>query len=284
MRKDILLPGLALVGGVFGFGLRRWQLTAGYDPQTFLFVPDHPALLALLLLTAGVLLAILLLIRPVSGPTDFLSAFRCPHSLYMPGMAASGLLLLLAGVLGLLEGMDQLSLWRSLPEAHTLSYPIALLLCALLCLISGPALLLLGREAYRGTPAENSSVLAILPPAAALTWLFAFHLDHGTDPVLLSYGFSLAAAIFLMLTQYEQAAFFHGRPHPRRTLFFALAGVYFGLISLADLPTPFLAALTVAFVCSALSGSWALLRNTFGPPWPEGRMPLGAEQEQDQEN
>lgn len=280
MRKDILLPGLALAGGGLGFVLRRWQLSAGYDPQTCLFVHGHPSLTALVLLSAGVVLAIWFLIRPAKGPADFLAAFRCPHSLYMTGMAASGLLLLLAGVLGLLEGMEQLSLWRAEPEAHLLSYPVDLLVCAAFCFVSGPAQLLVGREAYRGTPTANNSLLAVFPPLAALIWLFAFHLIHGTDPVLLDYGFSLVAVILLLLAQYEQAAFFHNRPHPRRALFFGLTGTYFGVLSLADLPSPFSLALTVAFLLSALSGSWALLRNTLGPPWPEARMPLGAEPEE----
>ena len=285
MRKDILLPGLALVGGGLGFALRRWQLTTGYDPQTLLFTHGHPALPALLLLSVAVVLAILILIRPVQGPEDFLSAFHCPHSAYMAGMAASGLLLLGAGVLGLLEGMEQLALWRAAPDAHLLTYPVALLLCALLCFLAGPAQLVLGKAAYRSAPADNSSLLAVFPPMAALAWLFSFHLDHGTDPVLLGYGFSLAAVILLMLAQYEQAAFFHDRPHPRRSLFFALTGVFFGLVSLADLPAPFFAALTAAFALSALSGAWALVRNTLGPPWPKrlrsDRMPHGAERELD---
>ena len=283
MRKDILLPALVLAGGGLGAGLRRWQLTTGYDPQTFLFSPGHPAAWAIPLVTAAVVLALLVLLRRAKGLTDFSSAFRCPHSAYMAGMAASGLLLLLAGVLGLLEGMEQLSLWRAAPDAHLLTYPISLLLCALLCFLAGPAQLLVGRGAYRSCPVENASLLAVFPPMAALVWLFSFHLDHGTDPILMGYGYSLAAVIFLMLAQYEQAAFFHQRPHPRRALFFALMGTYFAVISLADLPTLFFAALTTAFTLSALSGACALLRNIFGPPWPkrllDERMPRGAQPE-----
>ncbi len=54
-----------------------------------------------------------------------------------------------------------------------------------------------------------------------------------------------------------------------------------GIISLADRPDLFTAAATLAFSLSALARGRALLRNTFGPPWPkrlaEGRMPPPAE-------
>lgn len=282
-RNDILLPALAVAGGGLGFGLRRWQLTTGYDPQTQLFLPSHPAIYALLLLTAVLALVILVTIRQAKRPSDPISPFRCPCSSYMAGMASSGLFLLGAGVLGLLEGMRQLSAWKMDPESHLLTYPIAVFLCALLCFVAGPAQLIVGREAYRGRLEENSSLLVVFPPIAALAWLFSFHLDHGTDPILMGYGITLAAVSVLLLAHYEFAAFFHERPHPRRAIFFALMGTYLSLVSLADLPSPFFLLLIAAFLLSSLSQGWALLRNTLGPPWPQRllkeRMPSGAEKE-----
>ena len=283
IRKDILLPGLVLVCGGIGFCLRRWQLATGYDDQTQLFLHGHPAFPALLLLTAVLALAVLAATRRVAGGTDYRSAFRCPAAGYMAGLAASGLLLLGAGVFGVLKGMEQLSAWKMEPESHLLTYPIALFLCSLLCFLAGPAQLVLGKSAYRNSLVENCSLLAVFPPMAALAWLFSFHLDHGTDPILMGYGISLAAAIFLLLAQYEVAAFFHGRPHPRRALFVMFMGVYLGLVSLADLPAPFCLLLTGALLLSSLSQGWALLRNALGPPWPDvppaERMPLGADSE-----
>ncbi|MGI5962710.1 MAG: hypothetical protein ACOX7N_03220 [Lawsonibacter sp.] len=269
MRRDILLPTLAAIGGAVGFALRRWQLTAGYDPDTQLFVHNHPAKAALILLILGLLVSFAVLIRGAKGPSDFLSAFHCPYTGYMTGMATAGLLLLGAAGLGLINGMQQLALWRSDPESQMLTYPLAILFSAVLCIPAGPSALLLGQAAYRGEVAENRSLLAVFLPIAALSWLFTFHLGHGTDPILMGYGFSLAAITLLMLAQYELAAFFHGRPHPRRYLFFALSGGMLGLLSLADPTTPFFVVLTISFTLSSLVGAWAVLRNTFGPPWPK---------------
>ena len=43
MRKDILLPGVAVVGGAAGFLLRRWELSTAFEPDTGLPVAGAPA-------------------------------------------------------------------------------------------------------------------------------------------------------------------------------------------------------------------------------------------------
>ncbi|MGE4277113.1 MAG: hypothetical protein AB7E30_08045 [Lawsonibacter sp.] len=288
MRNDVLLPGLAVVGGGLGFGLRLWQWTAGYDPDTQLFVHGHPAIFLLSILMAALILVFLLALRPAHGPKDPLSAYRCPSTLYMTGMAASALLFLGGGVLGMLQGMDQLAQWRVDPETNLVTYPIALLLCALFSFAASPATLMLGKGAYRGEFIPVCSLLAVFPPLSALAWLFATHLAHGTDPILMDYGFSLAAIAALLLAQYYTASFFHDRPHPRAAVFWTLLGIALALISFADRLSPFQMTLTAAFALSALSGVWALLRNLFGPPWPkrllDARMPLGAQRQEAPDN
>ena len=47
MRKDIILPALALAGGGAGFLLRLWQYASAYDPASQLFDTGAPASLAL---------------------------------------------------------------------------------------------------------------------------------------------------------------------------------------------------------------------------------------------
>ena len=61
MRKDIILPALALTGGLAGFLLRRWQLASAYLPEAGLLVRGAPAtfvLLGLIALLALVFLAL----------------------------------------------------------------------------------------------------------------------------------------------------------------------------------------------------------------------------------
>lgn len=282
MRKDILMPALAVVGGGAGFVLRRWQLASAFRPEAGLFTRGAPATAALLGVCGLSLVLLLVLLQGENRKTeDFLAAFGCPQSGQMAALAAAGLLLLAAGALGVREGMSQLSFFRSGLSSFSAAYPAALLLCALLCLPAGAGLLLLGQAAYRREVSDTTCRLASFPAFAALVWLFATHLAHGSEPVLMRYGFTLAASGLLMLAHYYAAGFLFGRVRPRMGAFCALSGVVLGLTSLADGPGLFTAAMTAAFSLSALALARVLLRSMFGPPWPrrlvEGRMPPAEE-------
>lgn len=277
MRKDVVLPALAAAGGAAGFLLRRWQLYRAYVPETGLFVHGDPATFALLGLTGLLAVAFALLVQEKGeGPEDFLPAFGSPEAGQMTVLAAAGLLLMLAGALGLKDGLAALQLWRASPELYPLANPGSQLLTAALCLPAGLGIVLMGKAAYREELSDSVCWLASFPALAGLVWLFTTHLKHGVEPVLMKYGFGLFAVLLLTLAHYYAAAFLFGRPRRRRTAFLALTGTAAGIISLADRPDLFTAAAVLAFSLSALALSRALLRNTFGPPWPErpeGRMP-----------
>lgn len=284
MRKDIILPGLTLGAGGLGLGLRFWQLRSGYDPETQLFLTGHPAALLLPLLALALAVAAVLLLWGVRGKELGPAPIRCPSPLYMSLMAAAAILMLVGGLLGLLYAMEELNIWRWEPMLYSLPYLVALFLCPLLALAAGAGTMMVGKGAYRGNAAPVCSLLVVFPPMAALAWTFTTHLAHSTDPVLMGYGYSLAAAVFLTLSHYYAAAFFHDRPHPFRWACCAVMGTFFGLTSLLDSMPRFQMVLTAAFSLSALAQLWALLRSGFGPAWPpellEARMPLGAEDEE----
>lgn len=264
MGKNVYLPGLALLSGILGLGLRLWQRRVSFDPETLLFLSGCPAPALLLALTAVVAAVLLVSLRRESPPKTAAEVLACPSTLYMTLMAAGALLMLVGGALSVQEGLYQLTVWRVDPAAEPVTYPIALLLCALFSFLSGPALLMLGRESYRGPITQKAGPWSLAQPAAGLAWLFATHLKHGTDPVLMDYGPALAAVAFLMLGSYELAALRYAHPHPRRGLFCCLMSVYLGLLSLGDSLEPFRLALAAAFLLSNLAGAMALL-NHMGP-------------------
>lgn len=271
MRKDVALPALALAGGAAGFFLRRWQLDSAYQPDTELFVHGAPATYALLGLTALLAGLLLVLLREKrEGLDDFLPAFGSPSAGQMTLFAAACILLLAAGLLGMMDGFQALRLWRASPGMHQLSLPASQLLTGALCVLAGFGVLCMGRMAYRGTLRECFP--APFPALAALVWLFSTHLKHGTEPVLMKYVFTLFAALLFTLAHYYAAGFLYGQPRPRRTAFCALMGTAVGIVSLADRPDRFTAAATAAFALSAL----ALARALLGGPWPE-RMPPAEE-------
>lgn len=284
MRKDIVLPVLAVAGGAGGFFLRRWQLASAYQPEAGLFTHGAAATWALLGLIALLALAFLLLVREKGErPDDFLPAFHSPETGQMTLLAAAGLLMMIAGALGLKDGLTALRLRQMAPDLYPMSGPASQLLAGALCVPAGLAVLLMGRMAYRRELDDNACRLASFPALAGLVWLFSDHLAHGVEPVLMKYGFELAAILLLTLAHYYVAGFLFVRPHPRRTLFLALLGVVLGITSLADGPSLFTAAGLLAFSLSALGFARALLRAVFGPPWPKRlmseRMPPEAEEQ-----
>lgn len=289
MRKDILLPGLALAGGALGLGLRRWQLASAYDRETQLFRPGAPAtwaLLAVLVLLALTLLPLIWRLRP-GGDGDFLAVLRCPSTPFMTVMAASGFLFLGAGLLGPLDGMEELAAWRADVEAARLvgstpppaTYPASLFLCAALCFPAGAAALLLGRAAYRGELNRPVSLLASFPSLTGLVWLFAIHFGHNIDPVLMRYGFALLAAALFALAHYGAAGTLFGDVRPRLTCFCALLGACVGLTALGGGLSRSEALLDLAFVLSSLAWAHALLRNCSDPVQSE-RMPQGGQEQE----
>ena len=53
MKKHWLAPLLAIAGGAVGFGLRKWQLASGFEPDTGLAIPGAPAVGALAVCAAA---------------------------------------------------------------------------------------------------------------------------------------------------------------------------------------------------------------------------------------
>lgn len=281
MRKDLFLPGLALTGGLLGFGLRRWQLSCAYSPDSQLFQQGAPATMVLLGAAAVLLLVLALLCIGIHPFDDFLPAFRCPIPGQLSLMTAAAFLCVGAGMLQLLRGVDQLNLWRMYaPASIPLSLPVVVLLCGGLCLLGGLGLLALGKSTYQGRMSPAAFVLASFPAFAGLVWVLAIHLLHGIDPNLMGYGFLLCAGVLLTLAHYYAVSFCFDRCRPRRFVFCALGGTVLGGIALADVPHPADAMLLAALALSGLAMTWALLRNSFGPDWPR-RMPSGAEKNND---
>ena len=284
MRKDLILPALALAGGAGGFFLRRRHWAGAYQPELGLFASGAPSLWALLGLAALLALAFLLLTRAKEGPEDFLPAFGNPGAGQMAVFAAAWLLLMFAGAAGVVDGIRGLRLWRSAPEMYQMSVPAARMLSGGLCALAGFSILFMGRMAYRGELNDAACRLAPLPALAGVVWLFSAHLQSGIEPELLKYGFQLAAICLLTLAHYYTAGFLFGRACRQRAMFFSLLGGALGLLSLADRPDLFTASALLAYSLSALNFAKALLRSTFGPPWPkrlEGRMPPAEEEHAD---
>lgn len=269
MRKDICLPLLALAGGGGGFALRYWQLNTAFDRETMLFVPGSAATYALLALLAAVAVLLALLVWGGTAPQDYPQAYYCPSSLYMTLMTAGCFLLFGSAGLGVLEFRDQLALWSS---GVGYPFPAMALLSAVLCVPAGAAALLLGKGNYRGTLPGYHPILTCLLAYGVLPWIVALYQANSRQPEIMLFGITVLGTVCAGLGFYAAACFAFGRPRMRMGLFFSLMAVVLLLTSLADRPGRFTAVMSIACVLLMLAQSMALLRNSFGPPWPEAEV------------
>lgn len=231
LKKIWLFPGAALLCGIAGFGLRRWQLAVSFD-EAGLPLPNTPPDLLLVLLSAVVLVGGGVLGWRLCRERERLGygdAFRHPSPLFLTGHVLAAFLLLAAG------GLSLFAFFRG-DAASALPFSrITQAASGTLALVGGGCLLLLGRELNTDSPIK-SSVPALLPVFAGCLWLVTLYQREAGNPVVAKYAYQIlaVAAIVLMLYFAASHSFENGRSE--RTLFACFAAVYFSCVALADIP------------------------------------------------
>lgn len=258
MRKEILVPAVAVIGGGAGFALRRWGLDTGFEPDTGLAVPGAPANLALIALSVVMVLLLALLCWGKKGNlSGYSQAFQAQgNTLYATAGVLSGFLLLGAGALMAAEPL----------MGGELVY--TRLITAVLALIAGVCVMLTVRDNLRGLSNGKYSFKLLMPAYAFCVWLIAAYQVRAGDPVQLDYVYELFAIIAGLLGLYSAASFSFERGRPFLTCLFSLLGVYFSLVTLADghqLADMLLYAFTILYL---LTNTVTLLHNAARPELP----------------
>lgn len=258
MRKEIIVPAVAVIGGGVGFALRRWGLDTGFEPDTGLPIPGAPATMALIALS--VVMVVLLALLCWSGKTAFSGygqAFQAKgNTLYATAGVISGFLLLGAGVLLAAE------------PAMGGELVYTRLITAALALVAGVCVVLTVRDNLRGGSEGKYSFKLLMPAYAFCVWLIAAYQVRAGDPVRLDYVYELFAIITGLLGLYGAASFSFERGRTFLTALFSMLGVYFSLVTLADghqLADLLLYAFTILYL---LTNTVTLLHNAARPELP----------------
>lgn len=264
MRKEIVLPSIAAVGGVCGFFLRRWDLATAFEPgagDARLLIPGSPSTLVMLAFSAVMVLALALLCRGAHRefPGGYDEAFAAKGSTpYITAATLSAFLLLAAA---LCAG------WAFVSGRNRM---MTRLLLAAMCAASFFCVLSSAKNNYRAEGRGKYSFTLLMPAYACCVWLIAAYQSRAADPVILDYLYELLAIIAALLGLYFTAGFSFERSKVFRASFFSLLAVYFSLVTLADghdLPTLLLYAFVIVYL---LSSTAVLLRNCALPePEPQ---------------
>lgn len=280
MRKELVLPLTALVGGAAGFFLRRWELSSAFEADTGLPVSGAPATLALFALSAVLFLALAILSwgtgRGFQGSYD--EAFQTTgNTPYLVGMIASAFLMAGAGTLLLAQAGGILSGSTAGAGLSGFLGPLVAvgreLLLALLALASAVSLFLLGKNNYRGEGRGDRSGCLLVPAYASCVWLIVSYLDHSGDPIVLDYVYQLFAVVASVLGCYFLAGFSYRRPKAFPAILFSLTAMYFCLVTLADQHSAAYLLLYVSYFLYFGVSAGALLHNLDRPSGR--RMPGG---------
>lgn len=276
MRKELILPVTAIVGGAIGFFLRRQEILTAFEPDTGLPIDGMPVTWALIALSVVVAAVALLLClgtgKGFEGGYD--EAFQARDvAPYMMGMTAGAFLAAAAGVLLVL----QLPALYAQASVETGGFPMLSLvpkvLLALLCLASAWSMLMLGKNNYRGEGQGKYSAWLLIPAYTCCMWLIVSYQEHSGDPIILDYVYQLFAVIAAVLGCYFLSGFGFGRGRPAAAAFFSAEAMYFALVTLADTHEPAFLLLYAGCFFYFAASSVALLHNLGRPLGP--RMPGG---------
>ena len=218
----ILLPLLALAGGLGGLFLRRWELATAFE-DSGLAVPWAAAAVVLVVWSALMAAAFILLCRrPRHALKQYEQAFAAPERwdyLVVAGVASA--CLLLAGVLGLRAefsggspGLLRILLW-------------------LLCLVSFVCVIFTILKNFRGQ-GRRFNLMLLAPAYTFCVWLVASYQQRAADPVVQDYMYELFAIICALLAFYFTAGFSFAKARVWPCAVFCLLAVYFGIVTLAD--------------------------------------------------
>lgn len=248
MKKTVLFPAAALVGGMAAFLLRFLQNRTGFDSLGLPVSGNIPgAALVVLLILMAVLLLVLSRKLSSAGRT-FPEAFSVENSsqLFMP--VAGSLLIALAGLADLYEGLtanNLLAQIQSAADPYSSAIPEALvsagfpsasqLVLGVVSLLTAAALFLSVLSCRKWAAAQSSAGLFLLVPPVALVarLVMTYRLDS-VNPALEAYYVEVLALIFLTLAFYRLSSFAFGDGRITRFALYAGLAVVCAAAALAD--------------------------------------------------
>ena len=254
MKKPLLLPFIALVGGAAAAVLRLLQNTTGFEEGTGLPFPGNLPATALVILLVLLAVVLILLVRRLpekaapAFPADFTA--RDPRLLFVPMaglflMGISGVLDLVAG-LGLTETLIQSAVSAADPSGMTSVVAIsssdgyssqAHLILGVLDLLAAAGLFFAVRAC--GTKHRHSRLRFngtwLLAPvlAMAVRLVLAYRVDS-VNPALEAYYVELLALVFLNLAFYRFSSFSFDAGRTRRFALYACCAVVLCLAAFCD--------------------------------------------------
>lgn len=230
MRKSVLLPALAVAGGIVGLLVRRVYLANGFEVGTGLPIAGAPSLWAMALVAAAVVVVLAALSAGKHRNFD-----RCYAEAFLPRSPLC-LTFQLAGVVLLaIGGFLALAHWVQSPvtDLGQRTVSIAWAGLGILALLAAAGIYFVVLKMRRGQPILTAWVT--LPGFAGCLWIMSNYYENwAANPSLGQYLIPMLGALLSMLACFFMGGFAFEKGRVTATLLCALAGSALNLMALAD--------------------------------------------------
>lgn len=237
MKKNQLIPALAVLGGGVGFGLRKWQLATAFETDTGLAIAGAPATIALLVWSCFMAALFVGLCRKQRAPRTCEGAFSAHgNSVVLTACVLSGFLLLISAgseAITLMAGY-QTSLYTGNSWTTQVTTKFLPPLQVLLCLGGFLSVLLWTRRLAREGESKRESLALLELCLLFCAWLISDYQSRAADPVVQDYLYEILAIAAGVMALYYIAGYSFQNGYPRRTAVSCLLAVYFSMVSMAD--------------------------------------------------
>lgn len=265
MRKALVLPAVAGIGGLIGLVVRQRFLVQAFEPDTGLPIGGVPvtyAMWAVALITAAAIIA-LSLGKHRTFEKSYTSAFGRGNMVQTSCTLASAGLLLAAGFFNIEAFVSSPVNPMTMAREVSIVRPIL----GVVCLAAAAGIWFVMQEMNRFR--QVKSVWTLLPGFACCLWVMANYQTWAQDPTIERYLFSLVAILLAMIGCYCLPGFAFGKGQVTLTLITCLLAAAFGIMVLGDgLPMMDLA-LVLAMVFYLGSMASVLLDNDARPEPPK---------------
>ncbi|MBQ9852506.1 MAG: hypothetical protein IJO37_06295 [Ruminiclostridium sp.] len=265
MRKALVLPAVAVIGGLIGLVVRSRFLVQAFEPDTGLAVRGVPvayAMWAVALITVAAIAA-LSLGKHRTFEKAYTSAFGRGNMIQTScNLAAAGLFLA--------AGFFNIEAFVSSPvNAFTMAREVSIVrpILGVVCLGAAAGIWFVTQEMKSFRQAK--SVWTLLPGFTSCLWVMANYQTWAQDPNLEKYLFSLVAILLSMVGCYCLPGFAFGKGQVPLTLITCLSAAAFGIMVLGDGLPLMDTALILAMVFYLGSMASILLDNDARPEPPK---------------
>lgn len=265
MKKPVVLPALAVVGGLLGLIVRQVQLRTAFEPGTDLAIPGSPATYALwaVLLVTALALAVLTRGKHRTFEKSYTSAFGTTSMIWLSGVMAGAVLLVLAG-------FCNVEAFVSAPiDEFTQSKMLSALrpVLGIACLAAAAGIWFTA-QTMRSSRRQVESIWVLMPGLVSCLWVLCNYQSWAQEPVVETYVFFLLATLVAMLASINAAGFAFGKGKVGGTAFGCLLAAALCLTCLGDGLPLCDVALLLAMFFYLLSMGAILLTNDAKPEPP----------------